>query len=118
MQYMISFQETAEEFARRTSADAPVYWAAWGAYVQALNQSGIVRGGAGLQPPATATTIRSRHGELHVQDGPFSETKEMLAGFFLIEVESLDQAMEWAKKAPCLTTGSIEIRPVLPPMNR
>jgi hypothetical protein len=52
-----------------------------------------------------------------VQDGPFADTKEALGGYFVIDVPGLDAALEWAAKAPCVNDGSVEIRPVLPPMN-
>ena len=116
MQYMIAFLETAEDFAKRQGPDAGAYWGAWSAYVKTMNESGIVRGGAGLQPPATATTVRIRDGKRIVQDGPFAESKEMLAGFFLIEVADLDKALEWAARSPAATGGAVEVRPVLPPM--
>ncbi len=52
-----------------------------------------------------------------MQDGPFADTKEALGGYFVIDVPGLDAALEWAAKAPCVNDGSVEIRPVLPPMN-
>ena len=114
MQYAVLFYETDADFSRR---DDPAYWGAWGAYVQAIQDSGIVVAGAGLQPPATATTIRLRDGKRHVQDGPFADSKEQLAGFFIVEVADLDAALEWAARAPSSASGSTEVRPRLPPMN-
>ena len=66
-----------------------------------------------LQPVATATTIEVREGDTLVTDGPFSETKEVLGGYFLIESESLDEAIEWAARIPTARRGKIEIRPVV-----
>ncbi len=117
MQYMLMFHEPASEFARRQDpATAGPYWAAWGAYVEAVQQSGVVVSGAGLQPPATSTTVKLRDGKRQVQDGPYADTKDYLGGFFVIEVPSLDQALEWAARSPAAAVGAVEVRPVLPPM--
>ena len=119
MEYMLIFTETAAEFAQRQDPEqAPVYWGAWSAYCNALVESGIMVSGAGLQPPETATTVRIRDGQRHVHDGPYAESKEMLGGFFVIEVPNLDVALEWAARAPSASCGATEVRPVLPPMNR
>ena len=66
-----------------------------------------------LQPVSTATTVRLEDGEAVVTDGPFAETKEALGGYYLIEAESLDEAIEWAAKIPSARTGKIEVRPVV-----
>ncbi len=119
MEYMLMFYESPAELARRhESAQAGAYWGAWSAYVQAVQAAGIVRSGAGLQPPSTATTVRVAAGRRQVQDGPFADTKEQLGGFFVIDVPHLDTALEWASRAPCAAAeaGGVEVRPVLPPM--
>ncbi|MCH4892143.1 MULTISPECIES: YciI family protein [unclassified Sphingomonas] len=116
MQYMIMFTETAEDFAKRDHPEhAPAYWGAWNAYIGALAAAGIIVNGDGLQPPHTATTVRVRDGQRIVQDGPFADTKEALAGYFVIEVADLDAALDWAAKSPAAEAGSVEVRPVLPP---
>lgn len=115
MQYAILVYETpAEVAAREDPTRAGAYWAAYTSYSQALGAAGIARGGAGLQPAATATTVRLREGHRQVQDGPFADTKELLGGFFLIEVASLDEALAWAARCPAATTGAVEVRPQLP----
>ncbi len=117
MQYMILLTETEAQFAERTDpARADAYWGAWMAYIGAMNQAGIVVSGNGLQAPATGTTVRVRDGRRHVQDGPFAETKEQLAGYFIIEVPDLDAALDWASRSPAAAYASVEVRPVLPPM--
>ena len=117
MQYMIIFSETETEFAQRTDPQlSGAYWGAWGAYIGALQASGIVLSGNGLQPPHTATTVRVRDGRRQVQDGPFADSKEQLAGYFIIEVPDLDTALDWAARAPSASYASVEVRPVLPPM--
>ena len=114
MQYTILVNETAADFARRNSAEAPGYWGAYMAYNAALAAAGVFVGGAGLQPPATGTTVRLREGKRQVHDGPFADTKEQLGGYYIIEVPNLDAALEWAAKCPAAPTGSVEVRPHVP----
>ncbi|BCS32329.1 hypothetical protein TBR22_A15390 [Luteitalea sp. TBR-22] len=118
MKYMLMFYEPDTEFARRDGPEAPAYWGAWSAFLDTINGAGIVVSGAGLLPPATATTVRIREGHRHVQDGPFADTKEQLGGYFVIDVPSLDEALQWAARAPAAAVAAVEVRPVLPPMPR
>jgi hypothetical protein len=116
MQYMLQFRETPEEMGKpKDPAHAEAYWGGWGAYIGALAQSGAMVSGNGLLPPDTATTVRVSNGTRHVVDGPFADTKEMLGGYVILDVPDLDAALEWAARAPCVSGGSVEIRPVLPP---
>lgn len=116
MEYMLIFTETQADFAKRNDpVEAPAYWGAWSAYCKALAESGIMVSGAGLQPPETATTVRIRDGKRTLHDGPYAEAKEMLGGFFVINVPDLDAALEWAARSPSSSYGSTEVRPVLPP---
>jgi hypothetical protein len=117
MKYAILVHETEDEFAAREDAGrAEGYWAAWAAYGKALREAGVLEGGAGLMPPRDATTLRLRGGKRQVQDGPYADTKERFGGFYMIEVADLDKALEWAARCPAASTGSVEVRPVLPPM--
>jgi len=68
--------------------------------------------GEALQPTSTATTVRVTAGETVTTDGPFAETKEQLRGFYLLDCDNLDQAIEWAAKIPTAKHGSIEVRPI------
>jgi hypothetical protein len=77
-----------------------------------LRESGHMLGGQALQPVDTATTIRVRQGKVSVTDGPFAETKEALAGFYLIEARDLNEAIQIASRIPPARVGSIEVRPV------
>lgn len=116
MQYMLIYSETAEALALRDDpAQAPAYWGAWSAYIGSIAQAGIMVSGNGLQPPHTATTVRIRDGRRQVQDGPFADSKEHLGGYVVIEVPSLDVALDWAARSPSSLCGSTEVRPVLPP---
>lgn len=117
MQYMLLFAEPETEFARRDHPDhAGPYWGGWSAFIAAMRESGVIVNGDGLLPPHTATTVRVRDGKRTVQDGPFADAKEQLGGYFVIEVPDLDAALEWAARAPSASCGSVEVRPVLPPM--
>ncbi len=114
MQFAILIYEPESDVALRDDpAKAPEYWAGWTAYGQAIAAAGIMRGGEGLQPYFSGTTLRVRGGERHVQDGPYAETKEHLGGFFVIDVKDLDEALEWAARCPAAPTGSVEVRPTL-----
>ena len=86
---------------------------AFGAYGRALEQAGVLRSADVLRPVDTTTTVTRRDGALRVQDGPFAETKEALAGIFLIDVPDLDAAIGWAEKCPGSQWGVVEIRPVV-----
>jgi len=66
-----------------------------------------------LQPAATATTVRVRNESVSITDGPFAETKEQLGGYFLVEVDDLDTAIELASKIPGARHGSVEVRPII-----
>ncbi len=81
-------------------------------YGEALEKAGVIRGGAELKPTSAATTIRFSNGNPRTTDGPFAESKEHLGGYYLIEVDNLEQAIEWAEKIPGMTSGGVEIRPL------
>jgi len=82
--------------------------------VEALRVTGQYLDGAPLQPSSVATTVRVRSGEQLVTDGPFADTKEQLGGFFMVEAESIDEAIEIAARLPGARYGTIEVRPVAP----
>ncbi len=117
MKFMLIQYENAEAMSRRDDpAQMGAYMGAWGAYAHAIAQSGCMVSGAGLLPPRTATTVRVGPAGRDVQDGPFAETKEMLGGFFIIDVPDLDAALAWAARSPAASAGSVEVRPVMPPV--
>ena len=115
MHYMLIFNESTAESDRRDDPADPAYWGAWNAYAGAVYQSGIVVSGNGLLHPRTGTRVRMEGGKRQVQDGPFADTHEHLGGYFVVDVPTLDEALEWAARAPCASAGSVEVRPVLPP---
>ena len=82
------------------------------AYANALAGQGRLVAGQALESVSTATTVRIREGRVSITDGPFAETREQLAGFYLIEAADLDEALEIAAGIPPARVGSIEVRPV------
>jgi hypothetical protein len=88
--------------------------AQWGAVTEQLQRSGVLLSGMGLDGEHTTTTLRTRDGERVLTDGPFAETKELLAGYWVWQVKSMDEAIEWAKRIPNPTGehSVVEIRPV------
>lgn len=81
-------------------------------YAQQLSDSKRLIAGEPLHPVDTATTVRVRNGEVQLYDGPFAETKELLAGFYLVEAKDLNEAVQIATGIPPARHGSIEVRPV------
>ena len=77
-----------------------------------FRDSGLLVAAEALQPVETATTVRVRNGKTTITDGPFAETKEQLAGFYLVEARDLNEALQIAAKIPPAREGSIEVRPV------
>jgi hypothetical protein len=84
------------------------------AYDEALRTSGRCHASEALEPVTTAATVRVRRGKVSITDGPFAETKEHLAGFYLIEAADLDEALDIASKIPPARVGSVEVRPIRP----
>ncbi|WP_273652215.1 YciI family protein [Cellulomonas fimi] len=81
------------------------------AYAATLHAAGVLVGAEVLQPSSSTTTLRTVDGVLQVQDGPFADTKEQLGGTFVVDVPDLDAALEWAKRAPSVSWGAVEVRP-------
>jgi hypothetical protein len=84
------------------------------AWVDEMRRRGVLVATGGLQPPGDATTVRVRDDQVLLSDGPFAETKELIAGFNLIECSDLDEALEVAAKHPAAGYGMIEVRPLVP----
>jgi hypothetical protein len=84
----------------------------WFAYSQELATSGAMKSGDPLQAVETATTVRVRDGKVLHSDGPYAETKEVLGGYYIIDVANIDEALAWAAKVPNVGYGSVEVRPI------
>ncbi len=99
---------TAEALGEETMAEGRRAFDAYGA---ALDQAGVLLSAEVLQPSASTTTLRGGAGGPHVQDGPFADTKEQLGGVVVIDVPDLDAALDWARRAPSVEWGAVEVRP-------
>ena len=114
MKYMVLFYSPVGELEREhddpTAAD---HWESWRTYMDAIYTADIVESGNALKPPHTATTVRIRDGKRQVQDGPYADTKELLGGYLIIDVPTLDDALHWAERSPSSLVGRTEIWPVL-----
>ncbi|MRX27851.1 YciI family protein [Kangiella sp. HZ709] len=82
-------------------------------FTEEVKAAGAFLAGEPLEPVSTATTVQVRNGERFVIDGPFAETKEVLGGYYLLDCENLDQALEYAAKIPSAKYGSVEVRPIM-----
>jgi hypothetical protein len=118
MQFALLIFESPEAFATRKAPETNPYLGAWRAYYKAVVEAGIYAGGNPLEVPETATTVRLTDGKRHVQDGPFADTKEQLAGFMILELSSLDAALDWAARCPAASVGAVEVRPLAPESKR
>ena len=87
--------------------------ALWEAYTKALIDAGVMRGGNALHAGVTATTVRVRNGQRELHDGPYADSKEELGGYFIIEVDTLDEALLWAARNPAASAGAVEVRPIM-----
>lgn len=112
MRYMLLIYGDESQWGEVAEEDMAAEMGKWVAYGEAITSEGIMRGGDALQPTATATTVRERDGEVQVTDGPFAETREQLGGFYMIECDTLDQAIDAARRIPSVGSGSVEVRPI------
>lgn len=85
----------------------------WFQYSADMQKAGVMLAGDALHYAHTATTLRVRDGQRLITDGPFAETKEVLGGFYMLEVPGVDEALEWAARCPAASTGSLELRPIM-----
>jgi hypothetical protein len=99
---------TPEEAQREREEEIP----RWNELFAWLGERGIAADGLELDEPGNARVVRVRNGETVVSDGPFAETKELVGGYFLVEADDLDTAIEVAQRVPVARTGSVEIRPL------
>jgi len=113
MQYMLLIYGNQASWDDRSDEERGQMMRAYGTFTQELRDSGAMIAGDALEPTQTATTVRVQNDETLTTDGPFAETKEQLGGYYLIEADSLDEAIEWAAKIPGARHGSVEVRPVM-----
>ena len=97
---MMLIYETAEDFDSPLAQQPTPLVGAWRAYYKALVDAGVYVGGAPLEAPSTGATVRVQDGQRRVQDGPYADTKEQLGGSIVLELPSLDDALDWAARCP------------------
>ena len=110
MQYLLLIYDNEQRWSNRGTLSQTYDLEEWGAFGKEF--AGSIVGGHALQPTPSAKTVRVRAGNLLVTDGPFAETKEQLAGYYLVEAGSIDEAVAVAAKMPWARYGSIEARPI------
>jgi hypothetical protein len=113
MKYMILIYSDASAGPQHGTPEFDTEMGQWMSLTQEMAASGQMVSGDPLQGIDTATTVRLRGGDTLTTDGPFAETKEVLGGYYLIEVDGLDQALAWAARMPNAGYGSIEVRPIM-----
>ncbi len=112
MQYLLTLYIDESGWGRMTPEQQQQGGAAYMAYTEALKTAGVHISSNRLQPSTTATTLRTTNGKTQVLDGPFVESKEQLAGYYLIEAPDLDAAMKWAGRCPAVQHGIVEVRAI------
>lgn len=112
MQYIL-LDYVREQGWHQLARDEQKQWlGAYRAYMQAMVDAGVLKHSAGLQPTATATTVRTSNSKHQILDGPYADSKEQLGGFHIIDVPDLDAAIFWASRSPTSIHGVVEVRPV------
>ena len=111
MRYLLMIA-TEEGTNARTAEEGEGMTPEYAAFAKEMAERGVLLGGERLRETSDATTVRVRNGEVLATDGPFAETKEQLAGYFLVDCKDLDEAIEVAAKIPGAREGSIEVRPI------
>ncbi len=113
MRYMLLIHHDEQALAQAPKQEL---WAEYAAFNEALATAGAgFAAGERLESATAATTVRVREGKAKVLDGPYADTKEQFAGYFMIDVADLDEAITWARRCPSSQYGAVEIRPLTPP---
>ncbi len=112
MQYLLTLYIQESGWGQMTPEQQQQGSAAYAAYTEALKSAGALVNANRLKPSSTATTLRTTNGKTQVLDGPFVESKEQLAGYYLIEAPDLDAAMQWAGRCPAVQHGVVEVRAI------
>jgi hypothetical protein len=112
MQYMALIYADQEAWAEFSDEERESAYELYRAFARDAEAAGVLAGGDELAPTRDATTVRVRSGETLVTDGPYAEVKEALGGYFLVECESMDEALDWAARIPGAEHGAVEVRPV------
>jgi hypothetical protein len=113
MKYMLLLLGDESRWAEMSEDEARAATKAYEDYSREVIEAGVYVAGEGLQPSATATTLRVVASERVLTDGPFAETKEQLGGFYVLDCKDLDEVLDWAERCPAAQAGAIEVRPVM-----
>jgi hypothetical protein len=113
MRYILLIYGNEAEDTQQTPAQLEAEMQAYSVFTEEAHNAGVLRAGEALLETAKARTVRTRNGKTTTTDGPFAETKEYLGGYYVIECDHLDDAIQWAAKIPHAAKESIEIRPLL-----
>ncbi len=108
MKVMMMNLESPEDLAKRTGPAGEAHRNAWAAYYKAVGDKTV--GGYPIDVSVSPTTLRMVGGKRQIQDGPFADSRESLGGYFIFEVETLDEAIKLASTNPCLERGAVELR--------
>jgi hypothetical protein len=112
MRYLLLIYADQDAYGKLSEAELQADMQKWIEYTAAITAAGASPGGEALQPPSTATSVRDDGGKPVITDGPFAETREQLGGYYLLDVENLDEAIKWAHRCPGAKAGTIELRPI------
>src|SRR5271167_4814626 len=116
MNYLLLIYSNEAQLAAMAQSDLKNITDEYMDFTKSIVQAGQFKAGDRLKPASTASTVRVRNGKTAITDGPFAETREQLGGYYLIEAKNLDEATAIAARIPGARIGSIEVRPVWPPM--
>ncbi len=113
MKYLLAFVRDQDRMFEENEEEMRRAMEAWNEFDRAATEAGVMIANEALELPKTATTLRILEGGVSVTDGPFTETKEQLGGFCLIDCESLEDALDWARKVPLRPGSAIEVRAIM-----
>ena len=113
MKYLCLIYDEERQMSAMSKSESDAFMGEYMSFTDGIAKGGQFLAGEALLPVNTATTVRLRNGKLTTTDGPFAETKEQLGGFYLIEANDLNEAIQIAARIPSARTGSVEVRPVM-----
>ena len=117
MNYLLLIYSNEADFQSLGETELKKMMGEYTEFTKSIVQAGHFKAGDRLRPVSTASTVRVRNGKTAITDGPFAETREQLGGYYLIEAKNLDEATAIAARIPGAKIGSIEVRPIWPPVN-
>ena len=112
MRYLLMICTDEQEIGAQSPTDAEAMMAEYGAWAEEMGKRGVLQGGERLRPTTDATTVSVKDGRILASDGPFAETKEQIAGYYLVDCKDRAEAIAVASKIPGARHGTIEVRPI------